>query len=70
MQRGDLGKALKGHLPEVEWAQRGRSIARGIAKGLQYLHSRDPVIIHRDVRHDSMFHAESCAVETCKRPTL
>lgn len=50
MQRGDLGKALKRNLPEVEWAQQGCSIARGIAKGLQYLHSRDPAIIHRDVR--------------------
>ncbi|TFJ85248.1 hypothetical protein NSK_003671 [Nannochloropsis salina CCMP1776] len=34
---------------EIAWSRR-LSIAKGLAAGMEYLHSRDPILIHRDLK--------------------
>ncbi|KAK9823408.1 hypothetical protein WJX72_002546 [[Myrmecia] bisecta] len=51
MPRGDLFRALAvDHDRQFGWYRRGHKIALGIAKGLVYLHSQDPPILHLDLK--------------------
>ena len=47
----DLFSALREHGSKYMWSgQHGREILLGIASGLHHLHSRRPLIVHRDIK--------------------
>ncbi|XP_052193554.1 PTI1-like tyrosine-protein kinase 1 isoform X2 [Diospyros lotus] len=48
-----LNGSLKQNLKELRWRERMR-IAIGLARALDYLHSRSPAVIHRDVKSSNV----------------
>ncbi|TMW66857.1 hypothetical protein Poli38472_011973 [Pythium oligandrum] len=47
---GDLQSFLKRRGHELTWAREKRQLAIGIARAVHYLHTRAPVLIHRDIK--------------------
>ncbi|KAG1686212.1 hypothetical protein DVH05_007094 [Phytophthora capsici] len=51
MEQGDLSVLLKSkHKDELSWHKEKLAIANDIAEALAYLHGRQPIIIHRDLK--------------------
>uniref|UniRef100_A0A3N7G3Y2 non-specific serine/threonine protein kinase n=1 Tax=Populus trichocarpa TaxID=3694 RepID=A0A3N7G3Y2_POPTR len=61
MEHGSLGQVLFGTNPtvQIDWQKRF-TICRGIAKGLKYLHERNPPIIHRNIKANNILLDASC----------
>ncbi|KAG6745124.1 hypothetical protein POTOM_051768 [Populus tomentosa] len=61
MEHGSLGQVLFGSNPtvQIDWQKRF-IICRGIAKGLKYLHERNPPIIHRNIKANNILLDASC----------
>lgn len=61
MEHGSLGQVLFGTNPtvQIDWQKRF-IICRGIAKGLKYLHERNPPIIHRNIKANNILLDASC----------
>ncbi|CAK7344982.1 unnamed protein product [Dovyalis caffra] len=53
MELGSLGKVLFDPNVQLDWPKRF-TICSGIAKGLQYLHGRNPQIIHRNMKANNI----------------
>ncbi|CAK7344972.1 unnamed protein product [Dovyalis caffra] len=53
MELGSLGKVLFDPNVQLDWPKRF-TICLGIAKGLQYLHGRNPQIIHRNMKANNI----------------
>ena len=64
MARGSLSSILLDFSQEISWSQRVHW-AQDVAKGIEYLHSLRPKIIHRDLRSDNvMVHEDMTAKVT------
>ncbi|BCS82572.1 putative serine/threonine-protein kinase receptor [Cotonvirus japonicus] len=49
MKRGNLRQVLKTQNIKISWIQKLKML-KGIAEGINYLHTSDPIIIHRDIK--------------------
>ncbi|CAH2050118.1 unnamed protein product, partial [Thlaspi arvense] len=54
-----LNGSLKQRLGRMKWRERMR-VAIGVAKALEYLHSRSPPVIHRDVKSSNILLSDNC----------
>ncbi|CAK7340327.1 unnamed protein product [Dovyalis caffra] len=61
LELGSVGKVLfdTNSTVQLDWPQRF-TICRGIAKGLKYLHERNPQIIHRNLKVNNILLDASC----------
>ena len=50
MERGDLHSVLNDPMVSMDWKHRKITMSLDIAQGLNYLHERDPIVIHRDIK--------------------
>nr|CCA23126.1 protein kinase putative [Albugo laibachii Nc14] len=50
MDHGDLDVVIEKYGDELKWEKKKLQIALDIAEGMLYLHSQQPVIIHRDMK--------------------
>ena len=57
---GDTGGSGGNPRPPLDWATQKLPIARGVASGLNFLHSQVPPIIHRDLKPDNILLDDAC----------
>jgi len=50
MERGSLADCLREHRDEFAWARLGKKVLHDAAKGLLYLHSQSPPLVHFDIK--------------------
>eukprot|EP01113_Clastostelium_recurvatum_P017565 TRINITY_DN2066_c0_g1_i3.p1 TRINITY_DN2066_c0_g1~~TRINITY_DN2066_c0_g1_i3.p1 ORF type:complete len:664 (-),score=136.84 TRINITY_DN2066_c0_g1_i3:76-2067(-) len=64
MARGSLYRLIHDKNMELSW-HRIRNMALDVAKGMNYLHCCDPVIIHRDLKSHNLLVDEHFKVKVC-----
>lgn len=50
LQGGDLYTALRSHPETMRWERLGKKVMLDIALGMNYLHTRRPPMMHRDLK--------------------
>eukprot|EP01025_Chloroclados_australasicus_P028487 TRINITY_DN2821_c1_g1_i7.p1 TRINITY_DN2821_c1_g1~~TRINITY_DN2821_c1_g1_i7.p1 ORF type:complete len:1255 (+),score=138.74 TRINITY_DN2821_c1_g1_i7:174-3938(+) len=58
MKGGDLYNALRQHPDMMSWDKLGKKVALDIALGINYLHTRKPPMIHRDLKSPNVLLSE------------
>ncbi|AGF85754.1 tyrosine kinase family protein [Moumouvirus goulette] len=53
IKKGSLRKVLDNHDEKITWQQR-LEMLKGIAEGINYLHTSNPIIIHRDIKPSNL----------------
>jgi len=64
MARGSLYRIIHDQTIDLSWP-RIRSMALDIARGMNYLHCSDPIIIHRDLKSHNLLVDEHFKVKVC-----
>lgn len=64
MSRGSLYRIIHDKSVDLPW-QRIRHMSLDIAKGMNYLHGSDPIIIHRDLKSHNLLVDEHFKVKVC-----
>ena len=58
MKGGDLYSALRHHPDTMRWDKLGRKVALDVALGINYLHTRRPPLLHRDLKSPNVLLSE------------
>eukprot|EP00891_Asterochloris_glomerata_P003410 jgi/Astpho2/3410/e_gw1.00054.45.1_t len=58
MKGGDLYSALRNHPETMRWDRLGRKVAMDVALGINYLHTRRPPMMHRDLKSPNVLLSE------------
>jgi serine/threonine protein kinase len=58
MKGGDLYSALRHHPETMRWDKLGKKVALDVALGINYLHSRRPPLLHRDLKSPNVLLSE------------
>ncbi|KAK9863425.1 hypothetical protein WJX84_000788 [Apatococcus fuscideae] len=58
MKGGDLYSALRFHPETMRWDRLGRKVALDVALGINYLHTRRPAMMHRDLKSPNVLLSE------------
>ena len=58
MKGGDLYSALRHHKDAMRWDELGRKVALDVARGIDYLHTRKPPIMHRNLKSPNVLLSE------------
>ena len=58
MKGGDLYSALRHHPDTMRWERLGKKVALDVALGINYLHSRRPPLLHRDLKSPNVLLSE------------
>ncbi|KAL3155148.1 hypothetical protein ABBQ38_011204 [Trebouxia sp. C0009 RCD-2024] len=58
MKGGDLYSALRNHPDTMQWDRLGRKVALDVALGINYLHTRRPPMMHRDLKSPNVLLSE------------
>lgn len=58
MKGGDLYSALRHHPETMKWDKLGKKVALDVALGINYLHSRRPPLLHRDLKSPNVLLSE------------
>lgn len=58
MKGGDLYSALRNHPETMRWERLGRKVALDVALGINYLHTRRPPMMHRDLKSPNVLLSE------------
>lgn len=58
MKGGDLYSALRHHPETMRWEKLGRKVALDVALGINYLHTRRPPLLHRDLKSPNVLLSE------------
>ncbi|KAK9807719.1 hypothetical protein WJX72_007116 [[Myrmecia] bisecta] len=58
MKGGDLYSALRHHPETMRWERLGRKVALDVALGVNYLHTRRPPMMHRDLKSPNVLLSE------------
>ena len=58
MKGGDLYAALRHHPETMRWDKLGKKVALDVALGINYLHSRRPPLLHRDLKSPNVLLSE------------
>jgi serine/threonine protein kinase len=58
MKGGDLYSALRHHPETMRWDKLGKKVALDVALGINYLHTRRPPLLHRDLKSPNVLLSE------------
>ena len=58
MKGGDLYSALRHHPETMRWEKLGKKVALDVALGINYLHTRRPPLLHRDLKSPNVLLSE------------
>lgn len=61
VEGSNLREALNERWPELSFDRRGKHIATCIAKALEYLHTREKPVIHRDIKSSNVLVTRDCS---------